>query len=184
MLNWNVIKKFFAKQEELTAEEEAMLNAEFAKNTDAASPALATQNAGGSEVSLLKAIIEKSRQETESLRKLIEEERTEKAKRDNEVKEQMKRELEGKKAAALEKLVKSSILAPADEEGKKSWGALLDADYETASKLIDKQIESVKQMSAAQESAATGSPPSSQAEKAVNRTDLINQAKNAFKVLK
>lgn len=44
----------------------------------------------------------------------------------------------------IEKAVKSTYLAPADETGKKSWQNLLESNYENASKLLQTHIETAE----------------------------------------
>jgi len=172
-INWSKIKQLLTRNEELTYEDVRELENEFrADKDDKAS------SGGVSEAEMLRSLLEKSNQEIDALRKLIEDERKEKEKRESEIKEQLKKELEKKKAEAIDKLVKATVLAPSDEEGKRSWETLLDADYDAAIKLIEKQVESAKSMAASKEE----SKPSERRipNSMVSRSELINMAKNEF----
>lgn len=177
MLNWNVIKKYFLKQEELTAEEEALLNAEFAKgtkapagvgNVDPGAPAPTTiQNLPQvqslvDQVSKLTEVIMKGEKEKEELQKSIA--------------EKAKAEAEEKKKALFERAVKAAVIAPGDEEGKKMWESLYDANPEVTAKKIELEIKT-KTEAAAQEPAATGSPAQQQ-----TQTMTIDDARKAAKV--
>jgi hypothetical protein len=174
-INWSKIKQLLMRNEELTYEDVKELEKEFrADRSDKLS------DEGTNDVEVLRAILEKSNQEIDALRRLIEEERQEKEKRENEIKEQLKKELEKKKAEAMDKLIKAAVLAPSDEEGKQSWEKLLDADYNAAITLVEKQINAAKNMASKEE--PTKSQERWMSNSATSRSELINLAKNEFKV--
>ena len=181
-IDWGKIKRLLVKTEELSPEDAAELNAAFVPGVPAPPTAGTMPTKASDDVNTLKALLEKSTQETEGLKQLLLDEKADKDRRAVEMREQLKKDLDKKKQEVLEKLVKSSLLAPADEESKRNWEALLEANFESTSKLIEKQIEATRKTAG---NPAT-EPTQVQADqpKTLDIGELKSRAVSAFKVVK